>query len=100
MAGSPGAGHVDPGLAALLAVAFCGSAVFTLASPIKGRSHFGSHAPAYAGGGGEPLRSRQGGADDHPASVLAVEETVAMPWLVDVSHAVCVGMAFMLVLTT
>lgn len=97
MSGSTVGGHVDPGLASLLAVVLCASAVFTLASPVKGRSHFGSHAPAYAvAGGGEP----SGGAGE-TAPVLAVESAVAAPWLVDVSHAVmCVGMAFMLVLLT
>jgi hypothetical protein len=100
MSETAGGGHVDPGLASLLALILCASAVFTLASPVKGRSHFGSHAPAYAVGGGEPRSGTVGGGGDPPGA-LAVEETVAMPWLVDVSHAVmCVGMAFMLVLLT
>jgi hypothetical protein len=97
MSGSSHGGSVDPGLASLLALILCASAIFTLASPVKGRSHFGSHAPAYALGGGGQL----GGGTEEAAPVLAVESAVAAPWLVDVSHAaMCVGMAFMLVLMT
>jgi hypothetical protein len=48
-------------------------------------------------GGGGGL----GGGTGEEAPVLAVESAVAAPWLVDVSHAaMCVGMAFMLVLMT
>lgn len=97
MSGSSRGGSVDPGLASLLAVILCASAIFTLASPVKGRSHFGSHAPAYAMGGGDGLNSGSGEID----GALAVESSVGAPWLVDVSHSVmCVGMAFMLVLMT
>lgn len=93
MGGSTHGGSVDPGLVSLLAVILCASAVFTLASPIKGQSHFGSHAPAYAIPGGA--------ADAQAVPILAVESVAAAPWLVDVSHAVmAVGMAFMLVLMT
>jgi hypothetical protein len=97
MSGSSHGGRVDPGLVSLLALVLCASAIFTLASPVKGRSHFGSHAPAYAVGGGGQF----GGGTEAEAPVLAVESAVAAPWLVDVSHAaMCVGMAFMLVLMT
>ena len=41
-------GEVDPGLAFVVAFILFASAIFTLASPNKGASHFGSHAPAYA----------------------------------------------------
>ena len=93
MSHSSGGGSVDPGLASLLALILCASAVFTLAAPVKGQSHFGSHAPAYASGGGDP--------GDRSDPTVAVETAVAMPWLVDASHAVmCVGMAFMLILMT
>ncbi len=39
---------LDSGIAFLLAFVLFASAIFTLASPNKGASHFGSHAPAYA----------------------------------------------------
>jgi hypothetical protein len=98
MAGAGGA-RLDPGLAYLLALVLCASAIFTLASPVKGRSHFGSHAPAYALGGsaGDDWRGgRPGGAS---TVAVALDDVVATPWLVDVSHVVmCVAMAFMLVL--
>jgi len=99
MSMSSSRGAVDPGLVALLSVILCASAIFTLASPIKGRSHFGSHAPAYVYGAGDGSAVAQDPSSNSPAATL--EETFAAPWLVDVSHAVmCVGMAFMLVLMT
>ena len=39
---------LDSGVAFLVAFVLFASAIFTLASPNKGASHFGSHAPAYA----------------------------------------------------
>jgi hypothetical protein len=94
-------GRVDPGLAALLALVLCASAVFTLASPVKGRTHFGSHAPAYAMSGPVGPQSRSDPSDQAATPVTALEEAVATPWLVDISHVVmCIGMAFMLVLMT
>jgi hypothetical protein len=92
-------GAVDPGLVALLSLILCASAIFTLASPIKGRSHFGSHAPAYVDGSRNARETGQSRSGTTPA--VALDETFAAPWLVDVSHSVmCVGMAFMLVLMT
>jgi hypothetical protein len=98
MSMSTGGARLDPGLALLLTLVLCASAIFTLASPVKGRSHFGSHAPAYALGatGGDGRGDRPDGVS---TTVLEIDEAVAAPWLVDVSHAVmCVAMAFMLVL--
>ena len=98
MSGGGGGAKLDPGLGFVLAFILLASAVFTLASPVKGRSHFGSHAPAYAVSGsirGAPPECGPGGVS---ASVLEIEEAVAAPWLVDVSHVVmCVAMAFLLV---
>ena len=39
--GSSSSARIDPGLSLLLAVVFFASAIFTLASPIKGVSHHG-----------------------------------------------------------
>jgi len=98
MSAGGGGARLDPGLGFVLAFILLASAVFTLASPVKGRSHFGSHAPAYAVSGsirGAPPECCPGGVS---ASVLEIEEAVAAPWLVDVSHVVmCVAMAFLLV---
>ena len=77
------------------------SAVFTLASPNKGASHFGSHAPAWAmaSAAGEEAAGQGAAAGSSPA--LRVERAAATPWLVDLSHVVmCVGMGFMLLLLT
>ena len=48
MSMATGGARLDPGLGFILAVTFFGSAVFTLANPVKGESHHGSHAFAYA----------------------------------------------------
>jgi hypothetical protein len=101
MGSSSAGGSLDPGLASLLALILCASAIFTLASPIKGRSHFGSHAPAYAISGVGGIRGEPSRPTHASAPVIDLEEAVAAPWLVDVSHvAMCVGMAFMLILMT
>ncbi len=102
MSAAPGAPKLDSGVAFVVAFILFASAIFTLASPNKGSSHFGSHAPAYAVVGGvgpgqpdvRPER-RSGSAG------LAFEEIVTTPWLVDLSHVVmCVAMGFMLLLLT
>jgi hypothetical protein len=100
MSASSGGAKLDPGLALLVALILFASAVFTLASPNKGASHFGSHAPSWAIAG-----AVDSGADDHgeggSAAALRVEDVVATPWLVDISHVVmCVSMGFMLLLMT
>ncbi len=98
--GSPtSSGRLDPGLALALVFTLCASAIFTLASPVKGRTHFGSHAPLYAvtGPGPTSIPADTNGEDRSPA--VQLEGLVATPWLVDLSHVVmCVAMAFMLVL--
>ena len=92
--GSPGP-RLDAGLAFVVALILLASAVFTLASPNKGASHFGSHAPAWAVASAVGAES----ADDGGSSALHVEHIVATPWVVDLSHVVmCVAMGFMLIL--
>ena len=101
MSAASSGGSWTPGSPSLLALILCASAVFTLASPVKGRTHFGSHAPAYAVSGSVGRQPRSGLSNGVVTPVIALEEAVATPWLVDVSHVVmCVGMAFMLVLMT
>jgi hypothetical protein len=96
MAMSSSASRLDPGVGFALTLSFLASAIFTLASPVKGASHHGTHAFAYAsasaeGGRGSEHSSRQG------ASTL--ETAVTTPWLEDLSHvAMCIAMGFMLIL--
>ena len=89
-------GHkLDSGVAFVVAFILLASAIFTLASPNKGASHFGSHAPAWA-----TASAAGSDAGDGPTA-LSVEHVVATPWLVDLSHVImCVAMGFMLVLMT
>jgi hypothetical protein len=98
MSGASSGPRLDGGLALVVAFVLLASAIFTLASPVKGRSHFGSHAPAYAlQGAGAELRGPA--RDGASGALVEMDEAVAAPWLVDVSHVVmCIAMAFMLVL--
>jgi hypothetical protein len=102
MSMSAGSGpKLDSGLAFLLAFVLFGSAVFTLASPNKGASHFGCHAPTWAIAGLAGMERRGGAEGSQSSAAFAVEDVVATPWLVDVSHVVmCIGMGFMLLLMT
>jgi hypothetical protein len=96
---SPSSARVDPGLSLLLVVLFFASAIFTLASPIKGVSHHGRHALAYAmsGAAGGTVESPSGSAPAWAGG--GAVRLITTPWLEDASHVVmCVGMGFMLIL--
>jgi hypothetical protein len=91
---------LDSGIAFLVAFVLFASAIFTLASPNKGASHFGSHAPAYALAGTTEV-DLHGAQPLAGSGVLALDDAVATPWLVDLSHVVmCIAMGFMLLLMT
>jgi hypothetical protein len=98
MAMSARGSRLDPGLSFVLAFILFASAIFTLASPNKGASRHGTHAPAYAMGG-----TGSGAATSHSAgqstSVMSIETPLATPRLEDASHVVmCVAMGFLLIL--
>jgi hypothetical protein len=91
--------RLDPGLSFLLAFVLFASAIFTLASPNKGASHHGTHAPAYAmsGTAGSGLSTSRTG--EQATSVVSIDQLLATPRLEDMSHVVmCVAMGFMLIL--
>jgi len=86
MAMGASSAKLDPGLGLLLAMAFFASAIFTLASPVKGASHHGRHGAQAVGSPGS-------------GAVGTLERVATLPWLEDASHVVmCVGMGFMLIL--
>jgi uncharacterized protein DUF5134 len=90
--------RLDPGLSFILAFVLFASAIFTLASPNKGASRHGTHAPAYAmsGAGTGGSTSHSGG---QATSVMSIEALLATPRLEDASHVVmCVAMGFLLIL--
>jgi hypothetical protein len=90
MTASASGGRIDPGLSFLVAFVLFGSAVFTVASPNKGATHFGTHH------GEHSLVA----ASDGPATVASrLAAIVATPSLVDASHVVMsTGMGLMLIL--
>jgi len=96
---SSSSARIDPGLSLLLAFVFFASAIFTLASPVKGVSHHGRHSRVYAMSG--PAGGTVG-APNGPAPAAAAGGALGLisaPWLEDASHVVmCVGMGFMLIL--
>ena len=70
---SSSSARIDPGLSLLLAFVFFASAVFTLASPIKGVSHHGRHSRAYA------MSGPAGGRTDAPSGAFQHRPSMA-PW--------------------
>jgi len=99
MSASSAASKLDPGLGFALAVMFLASAIFTLASPIKGASHHGTHSLAYAASGAAGTSGPRISSEHASPTVGLVEVLVTKPWLEDASHVVmCVAMGFMLIL--
>lgn len=94
-------GRLDPGVAFVVAALLLAYAVFTLASPNKGRSVYGSHL-ALATQAAAPVAGRYSLEARLPGTVSSVdgfEGVASRPWLLDVAHVVMtVGMGFMLVL--
>jgi hypothetical protein len=90
--------RMDPGLSLLLAFVFFASAVFTLASPIKGVSHHGRHTLAYATSG--TAGASVEGPNGRPAAATrGAVGLITAPWLEDASHVVmAIGMGFLLIL--
>ena len=94
MAMSPGSHRMDPGLAFIIAFVLFGSAIFTIASPNRGASHFGSHGRAAVITA--PASGDQGAATG--LVTTGADAVIAIPGLVDASHVVmCVGMGLMLI---
>ena len=92
---------LDSGVAFVVALILFGSAIFTMASPNMGASHFGSHAPAYARAGAMGSDAPEGRPGASSGAAVSVEAVVAIAWLVDLSHVVMsVAMGFMLLLMT
>ena len=95
MSTSAASGRMDPGVSFLIAFVLFGSAIFTIASPNKGATHFGTHC------GPRPV---VGAASDGRAVVAApprprVAGIIGTPSLLDASHVVMsVGMGLMLIL--
>ncbi len=86
--------RIDPGLAFLLAFILFGSAVFTIASPNKGATHFGTHC-----GGMVRALAPDGPSGEAAPAMTGVIGVVGSPSLLDASHVImCVGMGLMLIL--
>ena len=94
MTASATGGRIDPGLSFLLAFVLFGSAVFTVASPNRGATYFGTH------GGARVLVAASGGSANGRATVASRLTTiVATPSLLDASHVVMsTAMGLMLIL--
>jgi hypothetical protein len=91
---------LDPGLGFVLALSLFASAIFTLAAPVKGASHHGTHIPAYRMAQSGESRGPAGVAETRSQPLGTLEAILATPWLEDASHVImCVAMGFMLILT-
>jgi hypothetical protein len=94
---SSSSGRIDPGLSFLLAFVFFASAVFTLASPLKGVSHHGRHAYVMSGATGGTVEVTGGQA--LTSTGRGMVRLITDPMLEDASHVVmAIGMGFMLIL--
>jgi Domain of unknown function (DUF5134) len=94
--------RMDPGLALIVAFVLFASAIFTVASPNRGATYYGTHC---AGGRRPTATPVRGGAEDGPVATLTAPVTTGVggvlgrPVLVDASHVVmCVAMGLMLLL--
>jgi hypothetical protein len=95
MSASAASGRMDPGLAFLIAFVLFGSAIFTIASPNKGATHFGTHC------GPRPTvaASDDGSGVATAATATRVAGILGNPSLLDASHVVmAIGMGLMLIL--
>ncbi len=96
MSMSAGGHRMDPALAFVVAFVLFGSAIFTIASPNKGATHFGTHSPARVP---VPVPVDDGRPGEHGPVSGGADAAVAAPALVDASHVVmCVAMGLMLLL--
>ena len=94
--GTSGGTRMDPGLSFVLSFVLFGSAIFTVASPDRGATHYGTH--------GEDAPPPAAVASDEASAAVVtvvadVEGVIGSPGLLDTSHVVmCVAMGFMLIL--
>ncbi len=94
MTASATSGRMDPGLALLITFVLFGSAIFTIASPNKGATHFGTHCRPRM-----TATAADGGPGATAPSATRLAGVIATPSLLDASHVVmCVGMGLMLIL--
>jgi hypothetical protein len=101
MTTAAGGARMDPGLAFLIAFVLFGSAVFTIASPNRGATHFGTHCGDW-GGVAAPVADGQH-VDvklvEAPLAPTGVLRTIAAPTLLDATHVVMsISMGLMLIL--
>lgn len=90
------ASRLDPGVAVVITVILCTSAVFTLDAATRGRSH---HAPRYRLLVSAPPGAQVSPADLERDSSHRGGDAVRAPWPEDASHVVlCVIMGFLLLL--
>jgi hypothetical protein len=94
MSASAASGRTDPGLSFLIAFVLFGSAIFTIASPNKGATHFGTHCGPRA-----TVTASDGRAGVVAPATTRVAGIIGTPSLLDASHVLMsVGMGLMLIL--
>jgi len=99
MTTAAGGARMDPGLAFLIAFVLFGSAVFTVASPNRGATHFGTHCADPV-----PVPVADGQHVDvtlveAPLAPSGVLRAIAAPTLLDATHVVMsISMGLMLIL--
>jgi hypothetical protein len=94
MSASAGGARIDPGLTFLLAFILFGSAVFTIASPNRGATHYGTHC-----GGVVRAPASDGYAGEAAPATTGIIGVAASPSALDASHVIMsAAMGLMLIL--
>jgi hypothetical protein len=94
MSASAGGARIDPGLTFLMAFILFGSAVFTIASPNKGATHYGTHC-----GGVVRAPASDGYAGDAAPATTGIIGLAGSPSVLDASHVIMsAAMGLMLIL--
>jgi hypothetical protein len=98
MSASGGGAHMDPGLALLVGFVLFASAIFTVASPNRGATHFGTHGDGCHGASRPRPAVVDGKGTETALAVVALDDALCVPTLVDATHVImCVAMGVMLI---
>lgn len=102
MSMTTGVSRIDPGVAFLTALVLFGSALFTVASPNRGASHFGTHMGIHSRQVASPPAGPEEGVQTIAGTDLSgLDATIGRPALLDSSHVLMAfGMGLMLILMT
>ncbi len=99
MSMTTGVARIDPGVAFVTAFVLFGSALFTVASPNRGATHFGTHLGPRSRQVAASRSGRSAVQNPDGADLAGLDATIGRPALLDASHVLmAVAMGLMLIL--